>query len=126
MDDETQSVHRLAPLYVHDINSPLRHVRTRIYFTSESHIHSLVNILRHEHLDGKSLLSDEARARLDSTTEFDYLTQIVFRMYENKLVWPLVWLMAARTVDLQRDSAGVAVGHWCLVCWPAARMSGIC
>lgn len=90
MDDETQSVHRLAPLYVHDINSPLRHVRTRIYFTSESHIHSLVNILRHEHLDGKSLLSDEARARLDSTTEFDYLTQIVFRMYENKLVWPLV------------------------------------
>jgi hypothetical protein len=32
--------------YASDINSPLRHVRTRIYFTSESHIHSLINVLR--------------------------------------------------------------------------------
>ena len=29
-----------------DINSPFRHVRTRIYFTSESHMHSLLNVLR--------------------------------------------------------------------------------
>ena len=85
-DDEAQRVHRLAPQYVHDINSPLRHVRTRIYFTSESHIHSLVNILRHERLNGESLLSPQAQARLDATTEFDYLTQIVLRMYEDKLV----------------------------------------
>ena len=33
-----------------DINSPLRHVRTRIYFTSESHVHSLINVLRFCHL----------------------------------------------------------------------------
>jgi inositol-hexakisphosphate/diphosphoinositol-pentakisphosphate 1-kinase len=79
-------VHRLAPQYVHDINSPLRHVRTRIYFTSESHIHSLINILRHEHLGGKRLLSPSACAMLDETTECDYLTQIVIRMYESKLV----------------------------------------
>ncbi len=38
--------HRLCPTYASDINSPLRHVRTRIYYTSESHIHSLVNVLR--------------------------------------------------------------------------------
>jgi inositol-hexakisphosphate/diphosphoinositol-pentakisphosphate 1-kinase len=79
-------VHRLAPQYVSDINSPLRHVRTRIYFTSESHIHALINILRFAEVDGVSLLSDEARAMLAQTTEFDYLTQIVFRMYEDKLV----------------------------------------
>lgn len=41
---------RLCPTYASDINSPLRHVRTRIYFTSESHIHSLVNVLRFCHL----------------------------------------------------------------------------
>ena len=71
---------------MHDINSPLRHVRTRIYFTSESHIHSLVNILRHERQDGRSLLSEAGLAHLDATAEFDYLTQIVFRLYENKTV----------------------------------------
>lgn len=40
----------------------LSHVRTRIYFTSESHIHSLVNVLRYAHLVGggrASLLSKE-------------------------------------------------------------------
>ena len=51
-DDDTDrgSMHRLCPTYAQDINSPLRHVRTRIYFTSESHVHSLVNVLRFSHL----------------------------------------------------------------------------
>ena len=40
---------RLCPTYATDINSPLRHVRTRIYFTSESHVHSLINVLRFCH-----------------------------------------------------------------------------
>ncbi|KDD72813.1 hypothetical protein H632_c2864p0, partial [Helicosporidium sp. ATCC 50920] len=39
--------HRLCPAYAQNVNSPLRHVRTRIYFTSESHMHSLMNILHH-------------------------------------------------------------------------------
>ena len=29
------------------VNSPHRHVRTRLYFTSESHMHSLMNVLRY-------------------------------------------------------------------------------
>ena len=52
-DDEDMdrgSMHRLCPTYAQDINSPLRHVRTRIYFTSESHVHSLMNVLRFAHL----------------------------------------------------------------------------
>lgn len=32
------------------------------------------------------LLSDEAAQMLDATSELDYLTQVVFRMYENKAV----------------------------------------
>lgn len=78
-------MHVLAP-YTQNVNSIKRHVRTRIYFTSESHIHSLMNILRHEEHDGSSLLSDDARTKLDGTREFDYLTQIVFRLYEMKNV----------------------------------------
>ncbi|KAK9799737.1 hypothetical protein WJX73_006464 [Symbiochloris irregularis] len=94
-DDDTDrgSMHRLCPTYAQDINSPLRHVRTRIYFTSESHVHSLVNVLRFSHLDpdtgtakGEGLLSEEAMQMLHDATELDYLTHIVFRMYENTRV----------------------------------------
>jgi hypothetical protein len=49
-EEEKETLHRLCPTYASDVNSPLRHVRTRIYFTSESHIHSLVNVLRYCHL----------------------------------------------------------------------------
>lgn len=36
----------LADRYSHGVSSPSRHVRTRLYFTSESHIHSLLTVLR--------------------------------------------------------------------------------
>ena len=49
---DKETIHRLCPTYATDINSPLRHVRTRIYFTSESHVHSLINVLRYSHLAG--------------------------------------------------------------------------
>lgn len=32
--------------YSHGVSSPGRHVRTRLYFTSESHVHSLLTVLR--------------------------------------------------------------------------------
>ena len=97
-DDDVGAMHRLCPQYAQDVNSPLRHVRTRIYFTSESHVHSLVNVLRYCHLvkgeadtadadtsrlpDG--LLSPDAQRRLRDTPELDYMTHIVLRMYECK------------------------------------------
>lgn len=45
-------VHRLDPRWTPDVRSPYRHVRSRLYFTSESHIHSLMNTLRYSHLLG--------------------------------------------------------------------------
>ena len=44
--DDDSTMHRLCPTYAQDVNSPLRHVRTRIYFTSESHCHALTNVLQ--------------------------------------------------------------------------------
>ena len=53
-EDRDQALHRLCPTYATDINSPLRHVRTRIYFTSESHMHSLINVLRYSHCGARA------------------------------------------------------------------------
>lgn len=87
---EAPAMHRLCPSYASDINSPMRHVRTRIYFTSESHIHSLMNVLRFCHLPGGQtsggLMSPEGAELVNTTREYDYLTNIVLRMYENKAV----------------------------------------
>lgn len=44
-DEESDIRHRLCPTYASDINSPLRHVRTRIYFTSEVWGHTLASLL---------------------------------------------------------------------------------
>lgn len=57
---DKETIHRLCPTYATDINSPLRHVRTRIYFTSESHVHSLINVLRFSHLAGRLCSSGPA------------------------------------------------------------------
>lgn len=60
---DKETIHRLCPTYATDINSPLRHVRTRIYFTSESHVHSLLNVLRFSHLAGQCTYSPLHRGR---------------------------------------------------------------
>lgn len=57
----------------------------------ESHIHSLINIIRYCHLDDSlkgeaGLVSDEDLQRIFEIKELDYLTHIVLRMYENTAV----------------------------------------
>ena len=83
-DDATMT--RLCPAYAQDVNSPLRHVRTRIYFTSESHCHSLVNVLRYCQLgiSNGGIIGDAGDATLHKTSELDYMTHVVLRMFENK------------------------------------------
>jgi len=66
------------------INTLGRRVRTRLYFTSESHLHTLLNVLRFPSPSGKpSLLSKRGKKYLNETPEFCYLTQVVIRLFEN-------------------------------------------
>ncbi|KAJ9152538.1 hypothetical protein P3X46_026096 [Hevea brasiliensis] len=86
-DDDKETKYRLDPKYA-NVKTPERHVRTRLYFTSESHIHSLVNVLRYCNLDESlqgedSLVCHSALERLHNTKELDYMSYIVLRMFEN-------------------------------------------
>ncbi|CAK8533547.1 unnamed protein product [Lathyrus sativus] len=86
-DDDKETKYRLDPKYA-NVKTPDRHVRTRLYFTSESHIHSLMNVLRYCNLDEslqgeESLVSHNGLERLCQTKELDYMSYIVLRMFEN-------------------------------------------
>ena len=64
------------------INTPSRHVRTRLYFTSESHVHSITNVLKYwgdKH--DIQVFSADTRRTISKTPELDYLTHVVFRLY---------------------------------------------
>ncbi|CAM9583380.1 unnamed protein product [Discosporangium mesarthrocarpum] len=65
------------------INSLARRVRTRLYFTSESHMHTLLNVLRFPIGDHPSVLADEAKRMLSRTKELCYLTSFVIRLFED-------------------------------------------
>ncbi|KAH9676306.1 Inositol hexakisphosphate and diphosphoinositol-pentakisphosphate kinase VIP2 [Citrus sinensis] len=89
-DDDKETQYRLDPKYA-NVKTPERHVRTRLYFTSESHIHSLMNVLRYCNLDESlqgedSLVCHSALERLYKTKELDYMSYIVLRMFENTAV----------------------------------------
>ncbi|XP_047310855.1 inositol hexakisphosphate and diphosphoinositol-pentakisphosphate kinase VIP2-like isoform X2 [Impatiens glandulifera] len=86
-DEDKETKYRLDPKYA-NVKTPERHVRTRLYFTSESHIHSLMNVLRYCNLDESlqgedSLVCNSALERLLKTKELDYMSYIVLRLFEN-------------------------------------------
>ncbi|XP_063101580.1 inositol hexakisphosphate and diphosphoinositol-pentakisphosphate kinase 2 isoform X13 [Cavia porcellus] len=82
-DDDT--VNKLHPVYSRGVLSPERHVRTRLYFTSESHVHSLLSILRYGALCDESKDEQWKRAvdYLNIVSELNYMTQIVIMLYED-------------------------------------------
>uniref|UniRef100_A0A914HZ78 Inositol hexakisphosphate and diphosphoinositol-pentakisphosphate kinase n=1 Tax=Globodera rostochiensis TaxID=31243 RepID=A0A914HZ78_GLORO len=79
-----ESLTRLDPRASEGIATPMRHVRTRLYFTSESHIHTLMNLIRYGGLcspDDKKW--QRAMNFLSGVTEFNYMTQLVLMVYED-------------------------------------------
>ncbi|XP_063706577.1 inositol hexakisphosphate and diphosphoinositol-pentakisphosphate kinase isoform X3 [Culicoides brevitarsis] len=80
-----ENVNMLNPQYSQGVSSPGRHVRTRLYFTSESHIHSLLTVLRHGPL--LDMTSDEQWRRameyVSMVSELNYMSQIVIMLYED-------------------------------------------
>ena len=73
------------------INTMGRRIRTRLYFTSESHLHTLINVLRFAfngdtcsgHDCSSPVLSPYGMNLLNQSKEVCYLTQIVIRLFED-------------------------------------------
>jgi hypothetical protein len=77
-----------------DVKSLGRHVRTRLYFTSETHLHTLLNVLRLGHMkfdgfpneydneDLNAVIDDEGEKSISEEGELCYLTHIVIRVFE--------------------------------------------
>uniref|UniRef100_A0A4W3HPV4 Inositol hexakisphosphate and diphosphoinositol-pentakisphosphate kinase n=1 Tax=Callorhinchus milii TaxID=7868 RepID=A0A4W3HPV4_CALMI len=82
---EDESVNKLHPLYSRGVMSPGRHVRTRLYFTSESHVHSLLSLFRYAGLldELKDQQWKRAMDYLGAVSELNYMTQIVIMLYED-------------------------------------------
>ncbi|XP_054421476.1 inositol hexakisphosphate and diphosphoinositol-pentakisphosphate kinase 1 isoform X9 [Pteronotus mesoamericanus] len=71
--------------YSRGVLSPGRHVRTRLYFTSESHVHSLLSVFRYGGLldETQDAQWQRALAYLGAISELNYMTQIVIMLYED-------------------------------------------
>ncbi|XP_028706662.1 inositol hexakisphosphate and diphosphoinositol-pentakisphosphate kinase 1 isoform X14 [Macaca mulatta] len=77
--------------YSRGVLSPGRHVRTRLYFTSESHVHSLLSVFRYGGLLDETQDAQWQRALdyLSAISELNYMTQIVIMLYEDNTQDPL-------------------------------------
>lgn len=111
-EDAEQPTLRLNKAYLEDELSD-KQIKTRLYFTSESHIHSTLNVLRYCHYtdseilppgaegfstldqtelglhagpNKNELLSHASQLAMNEIPEFDYLSQIVFKVYEDRKV----------------------------------------
>ncbi|XP_068711833.1 inositol hexakisphosphate and diphosphoinositol-pentakisphosphate kinase 2-like isoform X2 [Montipora foliosa] len=76
---------RLNPNYSQSVETPHRHVRTRLYFTSESHVHTVLNAFRYGKLF--EVVPDDQWQRavdfLEEVPELNYMTQIVLMLFED-------------------------------------------
>ena len=63
--------------YSEDSQSGNKTVYTRMYFTSESHIHGVGS-------NGQPAITQQGRQALNEISEYDYLSHILLRMYENE------------------------------------------
>eukprot|EP00607_Mallomonas_marina_P002301 CAMPEP_0182439744 /NCGR_PEP_ID=MMETSP1167-20130531/86622_1 /TAXON_ID=2988 /ORGANISM="Mallomonas Sp, Strain CCMP3275" /LENGTH=857 /DNA_ID=CAMNT_0024633507 /DNA_START=2282 /DNA_END=4855 /DNA_ORIENTATION=+ len=85
-DTQHDMRYNLDPSHAEDlkINSLGRCVRTRLYFTSESHLHAILNVLRYPPQGQPCAISPEGQTILEETSELSYLTEIVIRIFSDK------------------------------------------
>lgn len=66
------------------VRSSWRHIRTRLYFTSASHMYTLLHTLKHGVdsilIDGRDI---ETKKKLDNILRLDFMSGFVFRLFEN-------------------------------------------
>lgn len=127
-DQQTSSdQHNTAPQYNpkgagfldSEVKSPDRNVRSRLYFTSESHVHALLSFLRFggyeevikrsnpgpgHTVEEKLKIWREGMAMLSAASEANFLTKIVLRLFESPSVPEDVGSATAGADDA--DSAG--------------------
>ncbi|KAL9985509.1 hypothetical protein ACROYT_G007924 [Oculina patagonica] len=82
---------RLNPNYSQSVETPHRHVRTRLYFTSESHVHTVLNAFRYGKLF-EEIPNDQWKRAVEflaEVPELNYMTQLVLLLYEDPKADPL-------------------------------------
>jgi Histidine phosphatase superfamily (branch 2) len=85
-DNQTDMRYMINMEYGNDlpITTMGRRIRTRLYFTSESHLHTLLNVLRFCNSDKtRSPMSEDGKKICAEAPELCYLTQIIFRLFED-------------------------------------------
>lgn len=90
VEEEEEVAVRLDPVAAGEsgIRSSQRSVVTRVYFTSESHIYGLMNVLRTcpmaagAEAGSDRLVSEEAEQALRDGPSYDYLSHVVIRVFE--------------------------------------------
>ena len=95
MVNPDESSNRLDPSYSKGVLSPGRHVRTRLYFTSESHIHSLLTILRYGGLCGSD---DEQWARA-----LDYISRVSDRVAHFAFFEKLIFAITSKILRITTE-----------------------
>ena len=68
------------------IKSHWRHIRTRLYFTSASHMYTLLNVIKFglkEPLNNNDKLYRSSEQKIDEILRLDFLSGIYFRVFEN-------------------------------------------
>ncbi|KAG6611803.1 Inositol hexakisphosphate and diphosphoinositol-pentakisphosphate kinase 1 [Phytophthora cinnamomi] len=78
------NTHRLDASYAKNVKSTHRSVRSRLYVTSESHLHSLLNVLRYgrEECPIRSPIGEEAKKWEEDIPELCYMTHFALWVFE--------------------------------------------
>ncbi|KAG6608754.1 Inositol hexakisphosphate and diphosphoinositol-pentakisphosphate Kinase [Phytophthora cinnamomi] len=96
------NTHRLDASYAKNVKATHRSVRSRLYVTSESHLHSLLNVLRYgrEECPIGSPIDEEAKKWVEDIQELCYTTEFALWVFE-RVRFPLN--------DPQRFRVGISV-----------------